>query len=56
LEETSVPAVLLEYKLEGIDAEAIACHIKQRFPISRSFYFQPTSRCPSESCGWWMST
>ena len=32
LEETTVAAVLLEYKLEGMDAEAIACHIKQRFP------------------------
>jgi DNA-binding NtrC family response regulator len=32
LEETSVVAVLLEYKQEGIDAEAVACHIKQRFP------------------------
>jgi DNA-binding NtrC family response regulator len=32
LEETSVAAVLLEYKLEGIDAEAVAYHIKQRFP------------------------
>jgi DNA-binding NtrC family response regulator len=32
LEETSVTAVLLEYKLEGMDAEAVACHIKQRFP------------------------
>jgi DNA-binding NtrC family response regulator len=31
LEETSVAAVLLEYKHEGIDAEAVACHIKQRF-------------------------
>src|ERR1700680_3691731 len=31
-EETSVAAVLLEYKQEGIDAEAVACHIKQRFP------------------------
>ena len=31
LEETSVAAVLLEYKLEGMDAEAVACHIKQRF-------------------------
>jgi len=27
-----VAAVLLEYKQEGMDAEAIACHIKQRFP------------------------
>lgn len=32
LEETSVAAVLLEYKLEGMDAEAVAGHIKQRFP------------------------
>ncbi len=32
LKETPVAAVLLEYKLEGMDAEAVACHIKQRFP------------------------
>ena len=32
LEETPVSAVLLEYKTEGMDAEAVACHIKQRFP------------------------
>ena len=32
LDEASVAAVLLEYKQEGMDAEAIACHIKQRFP------------------------
>ena len=32
LEETSVNAVLLEYEQEGMDAEAVACHIKQRFP------------------------
>jgi CheY-like chemotaxis protein len=32
LEETSVAAVLLEYKVEGMDAEAVAYHIKQRFP------------------------
>ncbi len=31
-EETPVSAVLLEYKREGMDAEAVACHIKQRFP------------------------
>ena len=29
LEDTSVAAVLLEYKLEGMDTEAVACHIKQ---------------------------
>ena len=32
LEETSPSAVLLEYKQEGIDAGAVACHIKSRFP------------------------
>ncbi len=32
LEETSVMAVLLEYKQEGMDAEAIAFHIRKRFP------------------------
>jgi len=32
LKKASVAAVLLEYKVEGIDAEAVACHIKQRFP------------------------
>ncbi len=32
LEQTRVAAVLLEYKQEGIDAEAVAIHIKQRFP------------------------
>ena len=32
LEEASVAAVLLEYKQEGMDAEAVACHLKRRFP------------------------
>jgi CheY-like chemotaxis protein len=32
LKQAPVAAVLLEYKLEGMDAEAIAYHIKQRFP------------------------
>jgi DNA-binding NtrC family response regulator len=32
LEDTGVDAVLLEYRHEGLDAEAVACHIKQRFP------------------------
>jgi CheY-like chemotaxis protein len=27
LEESSVAVVLLDYKQEGVDAEAIACHI-----------------------------
>jgi two-component system, NtrC family, response regulator HydG len=32
LEQMPMTAVLLEYKLEGMDAEAVTCHIKQRFP------------------------
>lgn len=32
LEQTSVDAVLVEYKGEGMDAEAVAYRIKQRFP------------------------
>jgi CheY-like chemotaxis protein len=32
LVRTPVAAVLLEYTREGIDAEAVACHIKQRYP------------------------
>jgi CheY-like chemotaxis protein len=32
LEQAPVAAVLLEYKLEGMDVEAVAFHIKQRFP------------------------
>src|SRR6202521_604039 len=32
LEKTQIAAVLLEYKQEGMCAEAIASHIKQRFP------------------------
>jgi CheY-like chemotaxis protein len=32
LDDVPVAAVLLEYKTEGIDAEAVALHIKQRFP------------------------
>lgn len=32
LERTAVAAVLLEYKCEGMDAEAVACQIKRWFP------------------------
>ena len=32
LEKMTVDAVLVEYKSEGMDAEAVAFHIKQRFP------------------------
>jgi len=32
LQDAPVAAVLLEYKTEGIDAEAVACQVKLRFP------------------------
>ena len=32
LDNCAIDAVLLEYKSEGLDAEATAFHIKQRFP------------------------
>ena len=32
LENTAVAAVLVEFKTEGLDAEAVAFHIRQRFP------------------------
>lgn len=32
LEDNPVSAVLLEFKTEGMDAEAIACHVRLRFP------------------------
>jgi CheY-like chemotaxis protein len=48
LDESSVAAVLLEYKHEGMDSEAIACHIKQRFPnlpiILLSAFFEMPER------------
>ncbi|HXR16249.1 MAG TPA: response regulator [Terriglobales bacterium] len=48
LEETSVAAVILDYKQEGMDAEAMACHVKQRFPnlpiILLSAYYEMPER------------
>jgi CheY-like chemotaxis protein len=48
LEEASVDAVLLEYKEEGMDAEALAYQINQRFPnlpiILLSAYFEMPER------------
>ena len=32
LAERPVGVILLEYRLEGLDAEAVALHVKQRFP------------------------
>jgi response regulator RpfG family c-di-GMP phosphodiesterase len=43
LQETSVAVVLLEYKLEGMDAEAVAYQIKHAFPACRSSCFQRTA-------------
>jgi CheY-like chemotaxis protein len=46
LEETSVAAVLLEYKPEGMDAEAVACHIKQQFPNLPIILLSASSEMP----------
>ena len=48
LGESSAAAILLEYKHEGMDVEAVACHIKQRFPnlpiILLSAYYEMPER------------
>ena len=46
LAEASVAAVLLEYKQEGMDAEAVACHIKQRYPKLPIILFSAYSEMP----------
>ena len=56
LEETPVAAILLEYKTEGMDAEAVAYQINSGFRSCRSYCFQRTPTCQSVSCGWWMNT
>ena len=44
--ESSVDVVLLEYKLEGMDAEAVAFHIKQRFPNLPIILYSAFSEVP----------
>jgi CheY-like chemotaxis protein len=51
LKETSIVAVLLEYKLEGMDAEAVACHIKQRFPNLPIILLSAYSELPERLLG-----
>lgn len=46
LEQTPVAAVLVEYKREGIDAEALAFHIKQRFPTRPLILLSAFSELP----------
>jgi CheY-like chemotaxis protein len=46
LDETSFAAVLLEYKEEGMDVEAAACHIKQRFRNLPIILFSAYSETP----------
>jgi len=36
LEGASVAEILREFKLEGMDAEGVACHVTQRFSIGCS--------------------
>ncbi|MFB3815645.1 MAG: response regulator [Terriglobales bacterium] len=46
LQNTAVAAVLLDYKLEGMDAEAVAFHIKQRFPNQPIVLLSAYSKTP----------
>ena len=46
LDETSLAAVLLEYKEEGMDVEAAACRIKQRFPNVQIILISAYSEMP----------
>jgi hypothetical protein len=48
LEETFVAAVLVEYKHEGMEVEAVACHIMQGLPWRKMFTL--AHDCP-ESAG-----
>src|SRR5438309_1558863 len=55
LENCAIGAVLLEYKSEGMDAEAVAFQIKQRFPnqpiVLLSAYTEMPERVPRVSGG-----
>jgi len=46
LQANQVTAVLLEYKLEGMDAEAVAFHIKQSFPQQKIVLLSAYSEVP----------
>jgi len=56
LGESSVAAILLEYKHEGMDVEAVACHIKQRFPNLPIILLSAYYEMPERICGWWTTT
>src|SRR5260370_7754240 len=51
LEGVPMTAVLLEYKLEGIDAEAAAWHINQRFPNLPTILLSPSPYFPHRPPG-----
>jgi CheY-like chemotaxis protein len=56
LEETSVAALLPEYKQEGIDTEAVARHIKLRFPSLPIIPLSAYSEMPERILWLWMIT
>ena len=51
LEHQAIAAVVLEYKFEGMDAEAVAWHIKRRFPTQPILLLSAYSELP-ESVLW----
>ena len=48
LHETSADVVLLEFKMEGLDPEAIACHIKNQFPTMPIVLLSAFSEMPEQ--------
>ncbi len=46
LQDTAVAAVLVDYKSEGMDAEAVAYHVKQRFPSQPVILLSAYSEMP----------
>ena len=53
LEEIPVAAVLIEYKSEGMGTEAVAFHIRQRFPNEPIILLSACSDLP-ERVLWWV--
>ena len=51
LENGQIAAVVVDYKAEGMDAQAVAYHIKQRFPNEPIILFSAYS-CMPESILW----
>src|ERR1700739_4915707 len=56
LHREPIAAVLVEYKGEGMDAEAVALRVRQQFPTCLWCCCPRILSCRAGSCGWLMST